>query len=65
MLACAMEKGSMSKEEIHHGMAITMARSAALVVREFLSIAEMSSSVDELFACGMPNYTHDVNLCSH
>ena len=59
MLASAMEKGSMSKEDIHHGMALTMARSAALVVGEVLSIAEMSSIVDELFACSMPNYTPD------
>ena len=59
MLASTMEKGAMSKEDIHHGMALTMARSAALVVGEVLSAAEMSSIVDELFACDMPNYTPD------
>ena len=59
MLASTMEKGAMSKEDIHHGMALTMARSAALVVGEVPSAAEMSSIVDELFACDMPNYTPD------
>ena len=59
MLASAMEKGGMSKEDIHRGMALTMARSAALVVGEVLSTAEMSSIVDELFACDMPGYTPD------
>ena len=59
MLASAMEKGGMSKEDIHHGMALTMARSAALVVGEVLSAAEMNSIVDELLACSMPNYTPD------
>ena len=59
MLASAMEKGGVSKEEIHHGMALTMARSAALVVGEVLSIAEMGDIVDRLFMCEMPNYTPD------
>ena len=59
MLASAMEKGGVSKEEIHHGMALTMARSAALVVGEVLSIAEMGDIVDKLFMCEMPNYTPD------
>ena len=57
MLASAMEKGGMSKEEIHHGMALTMARSSALVVGEVLSTVEMLNLVDELFACEMPSYT--------
>ena len=59
ILASAMEKGTISKEEIHHNMALTMARSAALVVGEVLSPAEMSNHVDELFACEMPSYTPD------
>ena len=57
MLASTMEKGGMSKEEIHRGMALTMARSSALVVGEVLSVAEMVNLVDELFACKMPGYT--------
>ncbi|MBR3859184.1 MAG: DNA mismatch repair endonuclease MutL [Bacteroidaceae bacterium] len=59
MLAGAMEKGVVSKEEIHRGMALAMARSAALVVGEVLSVAEMGSIVAELFACEMPGYTPD------
>ena len=59
MLASAMEKGGMTKEEIHHNMALTMARSAALVVGEVLSTAEMRRLVDELFECEMPIYTPD------
>ena len=57
MLAGAMEKGGMAKEEIHRSMALTMARSAALVVGEVLSATEMGGLVDGLFACEMPGYT--------
>ena len=57
MLVGAMEGGGMAKEEIHRRMALTMARSAALVVGEVLSAAEMGSLVDSLFACEIPNYT--------
>ena len=59
MLASAMEKGGMSKEDIHRGMALTMARSAALVIGEVLSATEMSCIIDELFACDIPGYTPD------
>ena len=59
MLASAMEKGSMAKEEVHRGMALTMARSSALVVGEALSLAEMSALVNELFATEVPSYTPD------
>ncbi len=59
MLASAMEKGGVSKEEIHHGMALAMARSAALVVGEVLSLVEMCDIVDKLFMCEMPGYTPD------
>ena len=57
MLAGAMEKGGVVKEEIHRSMALTMARSSALVVGEILSAAEMDCLVDELFACDMSSYT--------
>ena len=59
ILASAMEKGGVSKEEIHHGMAQTMARSAAIVVGEVLSIVEMGDIVEKLFMCEIPNYTPD------
>ena len=59
MLASTIEKGNMRKEEIHHDMALTMARSSALVVGEVLSSVEMNVLVDELFATEMPSYTPD------
>lgn len=59
MLSSALEKGGVSKEDIHRGMALTMARSSALVVGEVLSNAEMVNLVDELLACNMPGYTPD------
>ena len=59
MLSSAMEKGGVSKEEIHHGMALTMARSAALVVGEVLSLVEMGDIIEKLFMCDMPGYTPD------
>lgn len=40
-------------------MALTMARSSALVVGEVLSSVEMNVLVDELFATEMPSYTPD------
>lgn len=57
MLSSAMEKGGVSKEDIHRDMALTMARSAAIVVGEILSADEMSNLIDELFACEMAGYT--------
>lgn len=59
MLAEAMEQGDVSKEEIHHSMALTMARSSAIVVGQVLSTTEMTALIEELFACEMPAYTPD------
>lgn len=59
MLVGAMEKGGVDKDEIHNSIALTMARSSALVVGEVLSAAEMDCLVNELFACEMPSYTPD------
>jgi DNA mismatch repair protein MutL len=59
ILSSAMEKGVVTKEDIYHNMALTMARSAALVVGEVLTPTEMNHIVDELLACNMPNYTPD------
>ena len=55
----AIEKGDVLKEEIHRAMALTMARSAAIVVGQVLTVGEMSKLIDELFACEMPTYTPD------
>ena len=57
MLNDAIEKGNVSKSEIHQALALTMARSAAIVVGQVLSQDEMSSLIDELFACEVPAYT--------
>ena len=59
MLVDAMEKGSVAKKEMYHSMALTMARSSALVVGEVLTMAEMNTLIDELFATEMPGYTPD------
>lgn len=59
ILVDAIEKGDVQKEEIHRTMALTMARSAAIVVGQVLSVEEMSKLIDELFACEMPTYTPD------
>ena len=57
MLNDAIEKGNVSKSEIHQALALTMARSAAIVVGQVLSQDEMSALIDELFACEVPAYT--------
>lgn len=59
MLVDAIEKGNVSKDEIHRSMALTMARSAAIVVGQVLSTDEMTVLIEELFACDMPAYTPD------
>ena len=57
MLNDAIEKGNVSKDEIHQSLALTMARSAAIVVGQVLSLNEMAVLIDELFACEVPAYT--------
>ncbi len=59
ILSDTIEKGDVSREEIHRTMALTMARSAAIVAGQILSVEEMTQLIDELFACDMPAYTPD------
>ena len=59
ILADAIERGDVSKEEVHRTMALTMARSAAIVVGQVLTMEEMTRLIDELFACDVPAYTPD------
>lgn len=59
MLAGAIEQGNVPKDEVHRALALTMARSAAIVVGQVLSPDEMTALIDELFACDMPAYTPD------
>lgn len=59
MLETAMEKGGDIKSEVHSILALTLAKSAAIVYGQVLSHNEMGSLVDALFACTSPNYTPD------
>lgn len=59
MLNTAMEKGNDVKEEVQSQIALTLARASAIVYGQVLSAQEMSSLLDELFACQSPNYTPD------
>lgn len=59
MVHTAMEKGCDVKEEIHRILALTLAKAAAIVPGQVLSVEEMVRLVDSLFACSTPNYTPD------
>lgn len=59
MIRTAMEKGSDVKEEIQNTLALTLAKTAAIVYGQVLSNDEMVKLVDSLFACPIPNYTPD------
>ncbi|MDL2247953.1 DNA mismatch repair endonuclease MutL [Bacteroides sp. OttesenSCG-928-J23] len=59
MVHTAMEKGNDVKEEVQNILALTMARSAAIVYGQVLSAEEMRCLVDNLFATPTPNYTPD------
>lgn len=55
----ALEKGCDVKEEVQSMLALNLARAAAIVYGQVLSVDEMSALVDSLFACESPNYTPD------
>lgn len=57
MVHTALEKGCDVKEEVQSMLALTLARAAAIVYGQVLSVDEMSALVDSLFACESPNYT--------
>jgi len=59
MLTSAIEKKDNVQSAVQSNMALTMARSAAIVVGQLLSHEEMSAIVAALLACAMPNYTPD------
>ena len=59
MLSSALEKKDSVKSDVQSNMALTMARSAAIVVGQMLTNEEMNAIVAELLACSMPNYTPD------
>ncbi|MGN0035792.1 MAG: DNA mismatch repair endonuclease MutL [Bacteroidaceae bacterium] len=59
MVNTAKEKGSGAKDEVQQALALSLARSAAIVYGQVLSADEMAGLIDNLFACPTPNYTPD------
>ena len=59
MVRTAIEKGCKVKEEVQSAIALSMAKSAAIVQGQILSSDEMNSIVDRLFAVPSPNFTPD------
>ena len=59
MVHTAQEKGADVREEVQSILALTLARSAAIVYGQALSEEEMANLVDSLFACQTPGYTPD------
>ncbi|MBQ8226873.1 MAG: DNA mismatch repair endonuclease MutL [Bacteroidaceae bacterium] len=50
------------KEEVHHVMALGLARKSAIPVGQALSAEEMEDLVEKLFLCETPNYTPNGKL---
>ncbi len=59
MVHTALEKGGNVREEVQTLLALTLARSAAIVYGQVLSEQEMAELVDSLFACPTPGLTPD------
>lgn len=59
ILTSAIERNSSAKTDIHEALALTMARSAAIIDGQALSNEEMNAIVTSLLACQMPNFTPD------
>lgn len=59
ILQDALDGKSDAADGIRHRIALTLARRAAMPVGEYLSGAEMSALVDQLFSTGTPNFTPD------
>ncbi len=59
MVSSAMEKGTVSLEEVHRSLALSLARQAAIPQGQVLGNEEMENLVNALFACGNVNYTPD------
>lgn len=56
------DKSSGLEADIQHRLALTIARSASIVVGQALTNAEMDSLINQLFACQNPNHTPDGKL---
>ena len=59
VVADILEKNSVSHEELHASIALSMARNAAVAQGQILSNEEMESIVNQLFSCSNVNYTPD------
>ena len=62
MVHTAMEKGNDVKEEVQTQLALTLARAAAIVYGQVLTVDEMSNLIGQLFVSPSPNYTPDGHL---
>ena len=59
IVATAAEQTSSVNNEIHHSLALSLARSAAIPYGQVLGNEEMENLVNQLFACENVNYTPD------
>ncbi len=59
MIHSAIEETNTTKEEIAHILALSLAKSAAIVYGQALSSKEMTSLIDDLFACSNSSITPD------
>ncbi|MCF0198339.1 MAG: DNA mismatch repair endonuclease MutL [Bacteroidaceae bacterium] len=59
LLADLKEGGQGMEEELHHRMALTMARNAAMEVGQVLSLQEMEALINQLFQSSNPNFGPD------
>ena len=55
----SIEKGCNVEEDVRHYIALSLARSAAIVQGQVLSNEEMEALVDDLFVCRNPNQSPD------
>ena len=55
----ALEKGCKVKDEVQSLLALSLAKSAAIVKGQILSDGEMNRLVDDLLTSASPNYTPD------
>lgn len=65
MLDAACGKGSDVKSEVRSIMALSLAKSAAMVAGQVLNADEMNEMVTSLFTCSVPNYTPDGKKVIH
>ena len=56
------DKSTGMEADIQHRLALTIARSAAIVVGQALTNTEMDNLINQLFACPNPNHTPDGKL---